>query len=300
MCKRLCVACAWVITLSLHPATALSLDTIRQRLSSQFSFLPEYYLRTDLSGFAFHKSTYFKNNYLAESNNGFEFAFLSFRDRLYSVWNVNFQTNLGQRPGNIVFTVLGINYGLSPTLELRLDKFNVVGGVKHRCFHEVDRKENSIIYWNELFAAVGSKNSRINEFWQPLTEQDGWTLQNRLSYTFRARHYLREFFGLVNPTKLNGSNPRVFDIGVDGRFAFYRRHSWILTANLDGFGGICQKSSGQTGYWKLGMGTSSFFRRGKRGAALNLKFVLDDLPRIDGVERFSKDRLVEFGVSFFN
>jgi hypothetical protein len=234
---------------------------------------------------------------------------------LYSVWDAKFKIGLGDIPGNNVFSVLNIYFNISPTIELRLPHVNTVIGLEHQCIHEVDRKNYHTIYWNAPFIAIGSKNMRVNEYWIPLAAENGWTLKNRLGWYGAYVDYLKDGFGLVHPEKLNGFNPYSQELRADVRYAFYRRHSWIVTvheqlkfghydktANVIDHGGL---------YWREDIGFESFFRKGKRGGALYVKYIMDDFPTIKGypdpntgispdLPVFSKDKLLEIGVSFFN
>jgi hypothetical protein len=269
-----------------------------------FTLLPEYYLQTDIKTFLLHKNDYFRRQYLAEANLGLEFMLLSFRDLVYSTWDFDFDVGIGEVPGNIVFTVLDIMFSITPQIEVRLPHVDIATGLQHYCVHEVDRKDLSIVYWNNLYLAAGSKNRRINEFWSPLAADTGWTLRNRISWHARWGFFLKEFFGLVAPTKLDGMNPRTTDVRISSRFAFYRRRSWIVAVRACTMVGHYAEVTGLTDrsgiYWRQDLGIQSFFRRGRRGGALYVNFVLDHLPAVAGVSRFSKDRLLEIGVSFFN
>jgi hypothetical protein len=52
-------------------------------------------------------------------------------------------------------------------------------------------------------------------------------------------------------------------------------------------------------YWQQQTGVELSFRRGERGALIFLNYIRDDMPRHEGYPRFSKDRLLEFGISLF-
>ena len=289
-----------------NPLTLISarIDSLYEAVISQFGFLPEYYLKSDLSTFAFQKDTYFKQQYLAESNTGLELEFLSFRDLLYSIWDVKFKIGLGDIPGNNVFSVLNIHFIITPTVELRLRSLNVIVGFEHQCVHEVDRKNYTVIYWNSPFLALGSKNMRVNDYWVPLAAENGWTFKNRWAWYISYVNYLKEGFGIVDPNKLNGSNSYVQEIRTDTRYAVYKRKAWIVTIHeqfrlgqYERLPGIVDNSGV---YWREDIGAESYFCKGKRGAALWAKFIWDDVPAVRGLPVFSKDKLLEIGVSFFN
>jgi hypothetical protein len=207
---------------------ATSLDSLYNAFVGNFEFLPEYYLKSDLSTFAFQKNAFFREQYLAESNTGLEFMFLSYRQLLYSVWDVKFKIGLGEVPGNVVFSVLNIHFIITPTIELRLPSLNAMTGLEHQCVHEVDRKSYPVVHWNAPFLGIASKNMRDNIYWMPLAGPDGWTVYNRLSWYMGYYYYLKEFFGLATPEKLSGFNAATHELRLDGRYAFYKRKSWIV------------------------------------------------------------------------
>ena len=299
-CRLLGRAAVLLAVLSRGAASGSDDLSLYDRMMQHVAFLPEYNLQTDISTFAFHKNSTFRGNYLAESENRLEFSMVSVEDFLYSVWDVDYKLNIGERPGNIVFTVLSIGFKLTPTVEVRTTNVNLHAGLEHFCLHEVDRKDHSIVHWNSLFVGCGSKNMRINTYWRPLAREGGWSLKNRFSWYGRAGMFLREFFGIVGPGKLNGNNLKTFEAQGRFRFAFYRRRSWIVCAVLGPTLGAYRSSGGPRMFGRAAQGVRMMFRRGRRGASFDAFFYLDRLPPNQGVSRFSKDRLMEFTVTFFN
>jgi hypothetical protein len=292
-----------------NSASCKSLDSLYKVIHNNFQFFPEYHTKFDLSTFAFHKNTWFKQQYLAETNTGLEFMFLSFRELLYSTWDVNFKVGLGDIPGNNVFSVLNVHFYINPTLELRLSKVNINAGYEHLCVHEVDRKNYPVIYYNAPFLSVGSSNMRIGKYWQILAEGHDWPFINRLGWRLSYLNFMKDGLGIVSPDKVNGFNPYSHEIRVDARYAVYIRRSWVVTAHENLRLGQYDKTTGVVDhggiYWRQSLGPEIFFRKGKRGAALYFSFILDDLPPVktlDGSEWpiFSKDKLLEIGLSFFD
>ncbi len=270
--------------------------------AARFEFLPQFYLLTDISIFGLHKDSVFKRNYLAEWNTRLSFEMISYNKRWYGLVDTDFHVGLGEVPGNIVFTILNVDFALTPVVEYRLESCWLAAGLEHRCFHEVDRVDYGIVHWNRLYGQAGSVNSRINAFWAPIALDKQWELSDRLSWQIQAGYYLKEFFGLVSPGKLNGKNDAVFDFDITSRFAFYRRRSWVLAAISRTRAGVWKEplSKDIRGLWRQETGVEAFFRRGNRGGSLYLQYILDDLPPVDGRPRFSKDRLLEFGIHLFN
>jgi hypothetical protein len=286
-----------------------SLDSMYNVIFSNFQFLPEYDTKFDLSTFAFQKNKYFKEQYLAECNTGLEFMFLSYRQLIYSVWDVKFKIGLGDIPGNNVFSVLNIYFNIVPTFEFRLPHVNLIAVMEHQCVHEVDRKNYPVIYWNAPYIAAASKNFRSNDYWTPLAADSGWKFVNRLGWYLAYVDYMKDGFGIVHPEKLNGFNPYSQEIRGDARFAFYKRRSWVVTVHEQFRFGHYDKTANVVDhgglYWREDIGLENYFRKGKRGAAFYCKYIMDDLPSIKGLAGetlpvFSKDKLLEIGVSFFD
>ena len=301
--KTICFV-VWCLCIAAQGACAKSLDSLYDSFINNFEFLPEYYLKSDLSAFAFQKNAFFREQYLAESNTGLEFMFLSYRQLLYSVWDVKFKIGLGEVPGNVVFSVLNIHFIITPTIELRLPSLNAMTGLEHQCVHEVDRKSYPVVHWNAPFLGIASKNMRDNIYWIPLASPDGWTTFNRLSWYGGYYYYLKEFFDLATPEKLSGFNAATHELRLDGRYAFYKRKSWIVAFHDKIRLGLYEPTPGVADhsgvFWREELGFESFFSKGKRGGMIYCRYYFDDLPDVEGLPIFSKDRLLEIGVSFFN
>jgi hypothetical protein len=108
---------------------------------------------------------------------------------------------------------------------------------------------------------------------------------------------------------VNGYNAFSEEIKVDGRYALAKRRSWIFTVRDEFRFGRYDRTYGVVDhagwYWREEIGFEAFFRKGKRGAAFYCSIVLDDLPPVQAFDGtmlpiFSKDKLLEMGISFFN
>ena len=292
---------------------AITLDSLKEKLLEPFDFLPDYYLRFDMSTFALHQNEFQKRNFLAEPHPELEFCFLSYKDLVTSVWNVDFQFGLGQVPGDVVFTVLNVAFGIEPTIEVRLKKWTLDFGLAHRCIHEVDRSEFPIVYYNRTFLGGASKNYRLNDYWGRLYNDSAYTFKNRFAWSAEGSYYLRDFFGLTSPNKLNGSNSNVWDASVSLRYSIYKRKSWIFVATSQSTLGMFDPTDGffpsgsVNWYGMQSLGLKAFFSRGKRGACAFVDYHLDKLPVplnqplfTQGKSRFSKDGMLQIGITFFN
>lgn len=293
--------------------SAFSIDSLFEPLIRPFDLLPEYYLRFDFSTFALHRDAFFKRQYWAEPHPDLEFCFLSYKDLIASVWQVDFQFGLGKVQGDNVFTVLSVAFGITPTIELRLRNLLLAGGVAHRCFHNIDRTEFPVAYYNKLFLMVAAPNYRLNSFWKSLADSTQLTYRNRFAWQVSAGYFLKKFFGIVEPVVVTAYDPSVWEASTTARFAFYKRTSWVFSLRGETNAGIFNPQEGyhvwthRKVYWKQGLGVEAFFTRGSRGGCLYALYHLDDLPIANdqpafslGHARFSKNGLAQIGVVFFN
>jgi hypothetical protein len=292
---------------------SFTVDSLFEPIIRSFDLLPDYYTRFDLSTFALHRDAFFKRQYLAEPHPTLEFCFLSYKNLIASVWQADFQFGLGQLPGNNVFTVLNVAFGIDPMVELRLRDFRITGGLSHHCYHEIDRSDFPIVYDNKLFLLTASPNSRLNDYFHMITADPSFSQKKRFAWQAEAGYFLREFFGLASPDKLNGNNPLLWEAATTCRYAFHRRLSWIFAARGESTVGTFSQtggyhvSSGSNWYWKQAVGGEAYFIRGTRGFCLYLLYHLDDLPAAPnapsftlGNSRFSKNGLAQIGITFFN
>jgi hypothetical protein len=302
----------FLILVFANTSYSFTIDSLFEPVLRSFQLLPDYYLRFDISTFAFHQDAFFERQYLAEPHPQLEFCFASYKDLIASVWQVDFQFGLGKVPGDNVFTVLNVAFGIDPAIELRLKELNILGGMAHRCFHGIDRTEYPIAYYNKLFLIANSKNFRLNTYWHELTTDSSFSLKDRIAWNVSSGYFLRNFPG-VSPGKLNGNNPLLWEISDCFRYAFYHRKSWFFTLRTESTAGVFSKSEGYhvtndgSMYWKLSFGTEAYFTRGKRGGCFYVIYNLDDLPASQnepsfslGHPRFSRNRLAQIGLIFFN
>jgi hypothetical protein len=301
------------VLLATAPLYAFSVDSLFEPLIRPFNLLPEYYMRFDLSAFALHRDAFFKRQYLAEPHPQLEFCMLSFKDVVASVWDVDFQFGLGQVPGNNVFTVLNVAFGYDPKIEVRLRDVWVTGGVAHRCFHEIDRSDFPIVYWNKAHLDASSPNARVNTYWRTLMADKEFLQCNRFSWQAGAAYCLKELFGLADPNKIDGNNPFVWDASAVCRYAFHKRLSWIFALRGETTIGNFSTMNGyysanrSNWYYRETVGFEAFFIRGSRGGCIYALYHLDDMPAQPnapaftlGNSRFSKNGLLQIGLTFFN
>ncbi len=279
-------------------------DKIWDKIYTNFDFVPEIYLDIDLITFANFKNEDFKNRYLLENNTNLDITIFSFRETFYSMWYVDFQTFFGRKgKEDVVFDPREINFGLVKLFEFRLKPFLIHFGNNHHCFHEIDQDELPTVYWNKAFLGIGSLNFRQAEYHEGLIKEGAWTFKDRFSWYFSSGLYIREFFGIVRPTTINGQNLYRSDFNLQLRYAFYRRKSWILNFENDLTFGHWKSLENQPeangGYISNTTSLVSNFRKGKAGWQTFVSFTVDELPEVTGFDRFSKDKLIQIGVKFF-
>ena len=269
---------------------------------NNFQFLPKYHISADISKFFFQKNEFLKRRAFIDNNTIIDLELLRFKN-ISSVWQFYLHTGMGQTPGNVVFDPMDMNFAIIPTIEWRPTGLIISGGLDHHCFHEIDRKDFKTVYWNKVIINVGSANLRESQYWTNFLSDSGWTVKNCLSWNVGGSYYMREFFGLVDKNTVNGENKNVTDLSTDVRWAFYKRRGWIVNAHSAGLIGYYedtpQQGSEKGIYWRTENSIEFNFRKGQNGGMFFLTYTLDKMPLFQGVERFSRDQLLQVGVRFF-
>jgi hypothetical protein len=210
---------------------------------------------------------------------------------------------MGKTPGNVVFDPMDMNFAILPTVEWRPGGLLVMTGLDHHCFHEIDRKDFKTVYWNKVILNVGSANLRPAKYWSILTDDTNWTLKNRLSWNVGFSYYMREFFGIVAKTSINGENKNITDLSTEIRWAIYKRRGWIVNAKSVDLVGYFEDPTEQGmdngAYWRTENSVEFNFRKGRNGGMFFVTYTLDKMPQFQGIERFSRDQLLQMGVKFF-
>ncbi|HUI94050.1 MAG TPA: hypothetical protein VLX68_17560 [Chitinivibrionales bacterium] len=301
------------IFLAVSVVSALPNDSLSMPPAQSFTLLPEYYMQFDMSAFALQRDAFFRRQYLAEPHPDLDFYLFSFKSFIAMAWDVDFLFGLGEVPGDNVFTNLNVSLGYGPDLELRLRNAWVTAGLEHRCFHDIDRKDFPIVWWDRLHAEASSPNARLNTYWRTLVADREFSYRNRVAWQAGAGYYLKELFGWVDPYKIDGNDPFIWDASAKCRYAFYKRRSWIFSmrgettvgnfSRLDG----SHVANGTNWFWREAVGVEAFFIRGARGGCVYALYDLDDMPVQPsdppftlGDSRFSRNGLLQIGITVFN
>jgi hypothetical protein len=286
-----------------------AVGTVADFLYSNFQFFSEYHFDAEVKNFYFYKSLYYKEHYFLETTLNVDFVILSFRDKVLLEWDFMFINEMGQTPGDIVFDPIDVGYGLTPYFEFRFSEYNIQLGLEHHCYHQIDRQALPTVYFNNPVLAIGSKNMRVQDYADNLAREKNWTFKDRFSWCGRAGYYLRDFFGTVEESKLNGINPYVVDGTAEYRYSFYRTGNWFFTGRgytmVGYYTDVPENAVGKGVGWKQDIFLEANFRRGARGGLLFVGTTFDDLPSYPSkdsdtrVPRFSYDRLLQIGLKFF-
>lgn len=262
-----------------------------ERYLDRFEFMSEVHLSCNGGYFSFHQDSTYLSRYFIETNSDLEFALVSYRKLVYSVWSLYVRTGMGRQDELVIFDPRNSRYGIVPALELRLPWFNLNSGLEHFCFHDIDRNDDSTEYWNKPYVSLRSSNDRLGEYRRGLIDEGKWDLASRLSWSVSVGHYASTIFGIFPRAILTGGHDYDWEATFESRYAFYKRLSWLVNArilmNLN-------LSTEKTLYQTYGISLQSHFRRGHAGSMLYMDYYpLDQLPVRP------KDRLLETGVRFY-
>lgn len=293
-------------------ARASAEDSSVPASDSSAQLLPKYYIRLNLSRFFLQSDAFYKRQYLAEGGPALDFHLLTMHNITFII-NTAFRLGMGEIPDGVRFNFIDLTTNLDPFFEIPVGDYLLSTGLSHNCIHEVDTSEFPITYYNVVHLALSSPQSRLNKYYSKLAQDTLFSIGNRISWQVEADYYLKQFFGLVDPGKLNGYWPNIFQLASEGRYAIYRKYDWIFTLFGEAAIGIFDKNDGFTArsgsgfYWKVTTGVQAFFTRGREGGSFYLKYYLDDMPArkkdpplTRGNARFSRNGLLEIGFQVFN
>lgn len=266
--------------------------------SPRLSLFCDYRFDIDAGWFLFQKDSFFVHRRYAQSISHLELTLASYGP-WHSVWWIQTRIGMGQTPGNVVFDVVDLNYSLCPTIEYRFSQAILQAGIDHRCFHEVDRSLLRVAYWNKVFLIAGSPHMRIGDFLHAAVRDTSWSWRTRLSWQAQWGFFLKEFFGLVHPGKLNGMNQRVHELVIKARFAAWKRGPLMIALHARSLAGGQERGAAPAVYWQQQTGLELHYTRGL-GAMLYIDYYRDSMPLQENKARFSMDRLLEIGIRVFD
>jgi hypothetical protein len=271
--------------------------------NSNIAFFPHYRCNIDIYSFTFHKDAFFRRQYLAATDLCLEADFIELSDKLIFGAFSNIRFGLGEVPGNVVFTLLNTATNLSLICKYRFNQVQTSFSMNHYCFHDIDDKLFPVIYFNTFRLSAASLFYCENDFWKHLPTGNSWIPCKQPSWNTQLSVYLKNFFGLVTPSKLNDFNDRVCEFKNFNRLALYNQRTIgaALTAEeLLGYAELNDNDGKSLYYWRLNLCAELHLRGAGGGITLYTGYILDNMPPVIGYPRFSKDQLLQFGIRIMN
>jgi hypothetical protein len=271
--------------------------------------LPDIAFEADLRRFFLQDNPYYRRHYYIESYIYIEPQWVSWNRRLFLSTAFDVSPGMGHTLEDVVFDPMDINFAFTPFLEYRASAVSAQAGLDHRCFHEIDRKDYVTVYWNYLFAAIRSHNVRLDDMAVSAPESAPWHAADRFSWHVQAGWFLRRFFGIVRESSVNYRNNNVFEASGRGRYAFWARDAWVMSAAGKTVMGMWADSAADPErrfYWRQHFSLEASYVRERFGMMLFMSYFLDDVPGFPKNEdatdlqpRFSRDGLLEIGIRVF-
>ena len=261
---------------------------------------PRYHLTLDGTLFLNQNTPFQKTRYLIESRSDLVMGMLAFGEHLVWYNRVDVTYGMGRTPGNVVFDPMDLVFNLSPFLELRLLPVVLRTGIDHVCYHEIDRKDFATVYWNRPFVAVETPNARSTEYLRGVTGSGFSGGAGRLAASFSGGYFLKRFFGLVEPRKLNDNNNRILQGEGWVRYAVLVNREVVLVGYLETLAGLWRPpGEKRTLYWAQQTGIELYLLRSRQGALFYGTLTLDAMPPYYGQPRFSKHKMLRMGIRLF-
>lgn len=260
---------------------------------------PEGHFYQDLHFFANAKDTTMAKRYFLEWTSLGELAFFSVNDRFYFLGNMNFNVGLGSQGGIMIFDPRDVDIAFGLMGEYRFKTMNVSLDINHRCFHQIDQAETAppsamaTMYWNRLTLAASSTQFRRGEFRNVIGKNLPLTLKDRFAWQLGVSYYLKEFFGMLDPSAVSWNVSYDADITGETRCVAYR---WKYMAAMLGAKTGAYFTNSKEVKWNQQLGVALVSTQGTFGLSLFLNwFVVDELQ-----PRQNRDRLMLFGINGYN
>jgi hypothetical protein len=213
--------CLWIVLFSaaaFYPSLAFGAadgDTIK----NQVVFAPEHHFSEHLLEYFNYLHHDYSQRYFLENKTYLEAAFFSIGPRFYCFGEVSVNIGMGRQSGVIVLDPRDVDEGFGPKLEYRLPTYIIQLGLDHHCFHQIDREEWNTLYWNKVFASLGSANMRDGEFKSFLHQSPAPSWRQRISWQLEYGYFVHEFFGTLDTSALSWGNSYIHEFETACRFA---------------------------------------------------------------------------------
>lgn len=277
--------------------SALSSEAVRSILCNT-RILPKINLYADYHGFTLQKDSLFREKYYGEENMYAEVTFLEMYKILCLKLRSEQRTGFGKSPYGMIFHPRDASFGLVTYLEFNFKGISFHLGEDHRCFHEIDIKENPVAYWNKLALGISSNNFPISDFTKSLCVDNKWELSRCFSWYCDWGYYVRKFPGVSSHKIMTVWPYYIQDLTLNGRFSLF--HWRIFIVNCNGVTKIGseysdEKFESKRIYWGQTFGIEMILAKNGFGSSVFINYILDR-----GMQKFdSKDRLLEIGFKLF-
>ena len=158
-----------------------------------------------------------------------DFSFVSRPDRWHARLRFEILAGMGESVAeNLPFSPKEMAYDINPYLEYRAGGRTIRAGLAHMCRHLIYKDDEtpwyleegtnfpSDVYFNRLYAGIGSAEAQAEERWQTLLRSDGDRAQfPRAIWRAEVAGYLRSLGGLMDAESLSGGNDWQADAKVD-------------------------------------------------------------------------------------
>ena len=249
-----------------------------------FKLIPESHFGAEFRTYSLQKNSYFKQRYLSELALHIDFALFSIYDRLYQKWEYSQFTGFGRQDEAVFMDPRDASFHATAYLEYRLKHLLIQSGIEHPCFHEIDRHEKPVLYWNKFF--IGAQSPQPLKFAHS-RKTSFESYSDRFSWLARWGYFPRSF-GNVDPSIIRSKHlPYIHEFSFKCSFDAY---AWKnMVAVLYGETVIGGEENGV--YWSQLTGGAVELRGKSVTGALFINYIRDDL-----YSTLSKDRLLEIGV----
>ena len=271
---------------------------------------PSFHIDADLGRLYNQRSEFSKRRYFVESRVNIDVSFLS----LYNMVDIGssffIHSGMGQTLDNVVFDPMDASYGFDPYIGITFAPLRVRTGVEHHCYHEIDRRDFTTVYYNKLFVSLASPRFHplrlIHDAAQglspPSLEHLGWDVRYGI--------FLRSFFGLVRPSSVSYHNNYRHEASADLRYVLARNGPLFLslftTATLGYWDDYLDKNMDEPGWYRsLTVALEPGMIGGRSGVVGVLSYTRDALPLFYSRTstafhpRFSRNRLWKIALRLF-
>lgn len=272
--------------------------------------LSEVHFNANLGRLYNQHNDFLRERYFVESEIALDFNLITFFDRVSLASEFYVLSSMGQTKDDVVFDPMDAGYGFDPLVRATFNRVTAEFGLKHHCYHEIDRRDFTTVYYNKLFLGAASPNYhpliQVNNVAQGL----GVPALNRLAWRARYGVFLRGFFGLARSTSVSYHNNYLHELETGLRYIVARHGPLFISVREEFTGGywddyLREHMDGPQWYYKSTTALEPGLLWARQGGVLSLSYTRDHLPRfynhVDGEyqPRFSHDRIWKLAAQLF-